>query len=234
MLNFIRKIFSLLNSRLADRKITYINVPYSEKDKAKKFGAKWDSTKKSWFIPKGLSHVNFEKWIQKDADENFNGNIRSTGFFIAESSESCWKCKQDSPVFAFLLPENHQTKEYEDEDDTKNNNIIWQTANYKSIVNYTSSLHKRCVDIIKKLSPHYYDDFSVQASGRYYMNHCKNCNSKLGDFYMHSEPGGAFQPITNEAAKNIKLYWFNDKFEASVGAYSIDVNHFDHMQIISP
>jgi hypothetical protein len=65
------------------------------------------------------------------------------------------------------------------------------------------------------------------------MNHCNQCNSKLGDFYMHSEPGGAFQPLTSEEARTIKLYFFNEFFEASVGTYSIDVNHFDHMQIIS-
>ena len=76
----------------------------------------------------------------------------------------------------------------------------------------------------------YYFDFSKQSSGSYYMNHCKNCKSKLGDFYMHSEPEGAFLPMSSEAAGSIKLYWFNDVFEASVGTYSLDVHFFDNMQ----
>jgi len=50
---------------------------------------------------------------------------------------------------------------------------------------------------------------------------------------MHSEPSGVFQPMTSEEAGAIKLYWFNEVFEANVGTYPIDVDYFDHMQIIS-
>lgn len=232
MLNLIKKFFSKLNSAPADEERFYINVPYSEKDKAKELGAKWDPAKKSWFILKNLNKNNFEKWIQKDIDKNIDANIRSMGFFIAESSESCWKCKQDTPVFAFLLPENHQIKEYEDEDDEENNTIIWQPTDYKSILSFVSFVNKKSIEILQKFSSHYYFDFSKQSSGNYYMNHCKNCNSKLGDFYMHSA-GGAFQPTTSDAARNIKLYWSNEVFEANAGTYSIDINYFDQMQIIS-
>jgi hypothetical protein len=111
MLNLIKKIYLKLSSAPADEKKLYINVPYSEKDKAKELGAKWDPVKKSWFIPTELNQINFEKWIPKNNDKNIDGNIRSAGFFIIESLESCWKCKQDTPVFSFLLPENHQIKE---------------------------------------------------------------------------------------------------------------------------
>jgi len=85
MLNLIKKIYSKLNSAPADEEKLYINVPYSEKDKAKELGAKWDLVKKSWFIPKGLNQINFEKWISKNNDKNIDGNIRSVGFFIVNS-----------------------------------------------------------------------------------------------------------------------------------------------------
>lgn len=32
---------------------TYLNVPFREKEVAKKFGAKWDAVKKKWYIPEG-------------------------------------------------------------------------------------------------------------------------------------------------------------------------------------
>ena len=32
------------------QKRIYLNVPYNEKDEAKKLGAKWESAKKSWYI----------------------------------------------------------------------------------------------------------------------------------------------------------------------------------------
>lgn len=233
MLDLIKRVYSKLNFTFTVEEKFYINVPYAEKDKAKELGAKWDPTKKSWYITKELNQIDFEKWIQKENEKNTDSNIRSMGFFVVESLESCWKCKQDTPVFAFLLPENHQTKEYEDEDDDEENDrVIWRTENYRSIVSFSSSVNKRSIDILHRFSPHYYFDSSKQSSGSYYMNHCKNCNSKLGDFYMHSEPGGAFQPTTREAAEAMKLYWFDEIFEASVGTYLIDVYYFDHMQII--
>ncbi|KTD34695.1 DNA primase TraC [Legionella moravica] len=219
------------NSVFRNEEKFYINVPYSEKDLAKELGAKWDPIKKSWYVPHGLNQSNFEKWTPQNNAKNADANIRSVGFFIVESLESCWKCKQGTPVFAFLLPENHQTKEYEDEDDEENDNMIWIDRNYKSIVSFASFMNEKCIEIIHRFTSCYYFDFSKQSSESYYMNHCKNCNSKLGDFFMHSEPDGAFLPMSSETAKGIKLYWYNDVFEGSVGTYSLGVHYFENMQI---
>jgi hypothetical protein len=32
----------------------YLNVPYKEKEKAKKLGARWDQGSKKWYIPKDM------------------------------------------------------------------------------------------------------------------------------------------------------------------------------------
>jgi len=39
-----------------NQKRIYLNVPYSEKDEAKKLGAKWESAKKSWYILDNNKH----------------------------------------------------------------------------------------------------------------------------------------------------------------------------------
>ncbi len=44
------------------RKISYINIPYAEKDEAKALGAKWDRKEQSWFIPNGVDADKFSKW----------------------------------------------------------------------------------------------------------------------------------------------------------------------------
>lgn len=41
----------------------YLNVPYAEKDEAKKYGAKWDSSKRKWYVPGGVSPDPFQKWM---------------------------------------------------------------------------------------------------------------------------------------------------------------------------
>ena len=40
----------------------YLNVPFTEKNKAKKLGAKWDKDNKSWYISDKLDIKDFAKW----------------------------------------------------------------------------------------------------------------------------------------------------------------------------
>ncbi|WP_229204680.1 DUF5710 domain-containing protein [Duganella sp. CF458] len=42
---------------------TVLNVPYAEKDEAKRLGAKWDPTRKKWYVPQGVSAEPFSRWI---------------------------------------------------------------------------------------------------------------------------------------------------------------------------
>jgi hypothetical protein len=44
----------------------YLNVPFSEKDKAKNLGAKWDAKKKKWYVPNGLDLNRFSCWWSDD------------------------------------------------------------------------------------------------------------------------------------------------------------------------
>ena len=42
--------------------ITWLQVPYLQKDDAKGKGAKWDDTEKKWFVPAGVDLDPFRKW----------------------------------------------------------------------------------------------------------------------------------------------------------------------------
>ncbi len=44
----------------------YLNVPFAEKDNAKKLGAKWDATKRKWYVPYGLDANLFSQWRADD------------------------------------------------------------------------------------------------------------------------------------------------------------------------
>lgn len=41
----------------------YLNVPYSEKDKVKALGARWDATPRQWYVPEGVLLTPFEPWL---------------------------------------------------------------------------------------------------------------------------------------------------------------------------
>ena len=44
----------------------YLNVPYSEKDDAKRLGARWDSVQKRWYFTDRTQSVALSKWIPKE------------------------------------------------------------------------------------------------------------------------------------------------------------------------
>jgi len=44
--------------------LTYINVPFREKNDAKALGARWDRQKQSWYVPRNLDLAPFAKWTQ--------------------------------------------------------------------------------------------------------------------------------------------------------------------------
>jgi len=47
----------------ASARTTILNVPYAEKDEAKKLGAKWDSVRKKWYVPQGVNTEPFIRWL---------------------------------------------------------------------------------------------------------------------------------------------------------------------------
>ncbi|MGX4642550.1 DUF5710 domain-containing protein [Massilia sp. SYSU DXS3249] len=46
----------------------FLKVPYAEKDEAKALGARWNPTRKCWYVPDGKPSEPFERWIDADAD----------------------------------------------------------------------------------------------------------------------------------------------------------------------
>ena len=45
-----------------------LTVPYAEKDEAKALGARWNPTKRRWYVPDGVATAAFEKWAGQGAE----------------------------------------------------------------------------------------------------------------------------------------------------------------------
>jgi len=187
---FLKQLILKIETFFASTNIFYINVPYAEKDEAKMLGAKWDPQERSWFVPHCISKELFSRWIQKvdkcTIDELSNSDVRSNGFFIAQSSEVFWRCEKQTPVFTFLVPEQHEVKEFIEDDEENNDPYFWMSSSYPSLLGFVIALNENSKKAILQIKKYYYQDYSKQSSFSYHMNHCENCNAKLGDFYMYS------------------------------------------------
>ena len=59
----IDQLTALYESLASNCDVTYITVPYKDKNIAKLLGARYDGKKKKWYIPPGADSKLFSKWL---------------------------------------------------------------------------------------------------------------------------------------------------------------------------
>lgn len=111
--------------------------------------------------------------------------------FFVQSTQECWKCSQSSDVYCVA------SSGFISEEGTNVEFTI-----FSNLGNIDSQVEK----LIQKYIPEYKPDYSKTVKGFYYMNHCQYCSAKMGDFFMHDEPGGAFSPMSENSAMKITLF----------------------------
>lgn len=220
-------------------------VPFEQKDEAKKRGARWDNQKKTWYIPEGVAHEPFGRWLPNFPDIN----VRARVYYILESKRSCWCCDNPTCVVAIVLPDEHEELEEADEsnEDLEFESeedyeawlkspvpLEWCTADMMSRIQYISYLPSSVDAKIKELTSNFFVDFSKTTSSYYWMNHCERCGAKQGDNSLHCGSGGPFSPVSTEDAALITVHQVNEPFEAGCGGFTSDVEFFNAMRHKDP
>ena len=57
--------------------MTFLNVPYAEKDEARALGARWNPGRKRWYVPTGVDLEPFQKWLKEGASDAPRGRTDS-------------------------------------------------------------------------------------------------------------------------------------------------------------
>ncbi|KAB7684440.1 hypothetical protein GBN23_02910 [Plesiomonas shigelloides] len=176
----------------------YIKVPYSEKELAKKKGAKWDAKKKSWYIPDGISIIDFSNWIPSGKLEQLlRYKHLISPVFIVMSSSVCWRCGKSSRVMCIASNGFWDRESYDLDYEDKSFSLL----TYSNV----SFISDGILSVVLNGFNLYKPSHSKTSNSTYYMNHCEHCGAKMGDYFMHHEPGGAFSPIDKEGAELITL-----------------------------
>ncbi|MDN3525293.1 DUF5710 domain-containing protein [Halomonas sabkhae] len=216
-----------------------LDVPYSQKDEAKSLGARWDPQAKTWYIPDGAEVGQLARWLPIPNDFELEHEpeflVRSPYYYVMESLSDCWKCNALTRVFSFKLPEEHEEFQYI-EDDEEEFTLTrglgeWKSHGHRGTVSNAHSLSPRVVKQMRRFTESFKLAYSKTAGSRYFMNHCQHCGAKLGDFFMHSEPGGAFFPTSPEQANKMILFRINEKFDANCDIRYATDDFMDYMQI---
>ena len=204
-------------------KNTYLEVPYSQKNLAKTHGARWDSTKKKWFISNNLDITLFEQWLPCK-----KANFRAEYFYFAQTSTCCYKCCKDTQVSAIILPEGFEAVDEQAIDDLEAREDSVEitpfcSQDYLSLVSYITYISPEALDEIDKFTNYIFfqKSYSSATGYSYYRSLCQHCNSAQGDNYIISEYNSAFFPIDVDKFTKIKFYKINKYIEVCAGSNSI-------------
>lgn len=148
---------------------TELDVPFSHKEEAKALGAKWDRTKKIWYVPSGVNPEPFAEWLP-GVDRS---DPSAPYIYLVLGKRKCWKCHKETSVAAFGIP-------YRADNDESIAIVPALGCMPDEIRDY---LHKRCG----------YKPVGARASKAPSLgNTCTSCDALQGSRYLFEEPSSPF------------------------------------------
>ncbi len=192
---------------LRDQLMQYLDVPWEEKESAKRMGAKWDAPAKCWFVPEGVEPSPFQRWaLQAAADQVGLASqfaIHADRFAILNGTMACWACKKPTQVSAIFL------EGYSEPDDELGDRV--QCAE-KAVVQGIVGLNSNVTALIKQHAPWMRPGYSKTRDQTYLAPHCQHCAALQGAWFL-SEPGAPFFPQTPQEAAHLEVLWFETSIE---------------------
>lgn len=165
----------------------YLNVPYSEKDEAKRLGARWNAKVKKWYVDVPREkYVSFAKWILRDTHQAV---IATEYLHIIEGAQTCWKCGGQTRVIGLGIGEYVQL--YGEQGD-----YDYEIA--EDYVDPGEEVHLAWTadesEIPPKLLRYLKENYSVKTSysktmnADCFANHCDCCGALQGNWFLFGEP----------------------------------------------
>lgn len=185
----------------------YLDVPWEEKEFAKRMGAKWDATAKRWYVPEGVEPGPFQRWAPKVAPDTVGQPsqfaIHADRFALLTGTTPCWKCKQATKVSAIFLDG------YSEPDEQPGERV---EHDEQTIVQGVVGLNAEVAQLLKEHAPWMRPGFSKTRDETYLAPHCQHCDALQGAWFL-SEPGAPFFPQTQSEAARLEVQWFDTPIE---------------------
>ena len=163
----------------------YLNVPFAEKDAAKKLGARWDASLKKWYYKGEVSnYVKFARWITEGREQTA---IAHEHIYIVEGTRKCFRCGKKTKIIGLGIGEH--TVLYEDEDGS----FVSETE--EDLVGY-EPLHLAWAydesDVPPALLRYIKQKYNVhmgfsRIAGECFANHCDHCGVIQGNWELFHE-----------------------------------------------
>lgn len=174
-----------------------LNVPYNEKDEAKKLGARWNPDLKKWYVQYAEDYPKFLKWIKPEGNVVACGNI-----YILEGKQNCFKCGKETRVICFGLKDYFDFEEYDADETVEDFDYMGFDIR---IVGHINPIPEAILAYLQK-NYNYKMRYSKTTKESHINNCCENCDVLQGDFFLFSEVDSPFFIDSVEKVKALKIY----------------------------
>jgi hypothetical protein len=154
--------------------VTWLHVPYAEKDQAKALGARWDARARSWYVPAGRDLPPFARWLPTEPAVDLGAPGPRLAVWVVGLADHCWKCQQLTVNVVGLLPQDAG------EDELLTTDVTNQLAMAVAKALLAEEAQAARVGVIKQR-------FSRTLGQSYLSNGCVACDALQGDFPLFHE-----------------------------------------------
>lgn len=126
--------------------------------------------------------------------------LRAPRYAVIQSGQECWDCGQDTSVVGLLIPAEHEQLWIDDDPASDE----WEKPDSASLVSHVSRLLPTVLAELQAASPHYRFG-TTKSAGQYFMNFCAHCQAAQGDFFLYSEPDGAFFFMSEDEVHGVRI-----------------------------
>lgn len=181
-----------------------LNVPYIEKDKAKKLGANWNPELKKWYVKNKEDYYKFV-----DRIEPYGNMVVIDELYLVEGVQKCFKCGKETRVIGFGIDKHLSIDKMYDLQINYNENIEYAleeiNQNDIHIVGPITPIPEILMKYIKS-KYNYKLRYSKTTNTSNISNCCEHCDVLQGDFFLFNEVDSPFFIHSPEDIKRLKIY----------------------------
>jgi hypothetical protein len=151
-----------------------LNVPFIQKDDAKKLGARWVPDVGTWVIPDNIIDINpFNAWLPRNG-----GTFIKYPYLIAKSKRDCWKCHKETPLIG-LGAKNYITSAF----GSPFSDPVWKLYDYPAFFVDIKLVDDVIASIMHEQYPFFRNTYHKTLKKQLWLNTCIHCQTIQGDHY---------------------------------------------------
>ena len=195
-----------------------LNVPFSEKDEAKKLGAWWNPELKKWYVKNRNEYIKFKKWISPRA----SFFVVCGHLYIIQGENICFKCGKKTRVIGYGI------ESYMEFDDEIESGVYYDKGEEIHIAAHIEPVPSKLMNYIQS-TYNYKNRYSKFANRTYLANCCDNCDVLQGDFFLFNEVDSSFWIENKEVASKLNLFKITLKYDMVLDNIEMGFGSNDYM-----